>query len=119
MAADDTLGAEAPAHVQGPRRLWQFRRTHITACAEASSRGRGMPARRLTTILPEMTLAEAIETTHIHRGAGETGAYTVFVTTQPCGASRHAIVRLFAESWRRSRALSRPAVAYWWVWLSG
>jgi hypothetical protein len=32
-----------------------------------------MLARRLTTILPAMTLAEAIETTRIHRVAGLTG----------------------------------------------
>ena len=31
-----------------------------------------MLARRLTTILPAMTLAEAIETTRIHRVAGLT-----------------------------------------------
>jgi predicted ATPase with chaperone activity len=35
-----------------------------------------MLARRLTTILPTMTLAEAIETTRIHRVAGLTGART-------------------------------------------
>ena len=36
--------------------------------------GKSMLARRLTTILPAMTLAEAIETTRIHRVAGRTGA---------------------------------------------
>jgi magnesium chelatase family protein len=35
-----------------------------------------MLARRLTTILPAMTLAEAIETTQIHRVAGLTGDRT-------------------------------------------
>jgi predicted ATPase with chaperone activity len=35
--------------------------------------GKSMLARRLTTILPAMTLAEAIETTRIHRVAGLTG----------------------------------------------
>ena len=35
-----------------------------------------MLARRLTTILPTMTLAEAIETTRIHRIAGLTGDRT-------------------------------------------
>jgi len=45
--------------------------------------GSGMPmlARRLTTILPAMTLAEAMETTHIHRVAGLIGDRTVYVTT--------------------------------------
>jgi magnesium chelatase family protein len=42
-----------------------------------------MLARRLTTILPAMTLAEAIETTRIHRAAGLTGARTALVTTRP------------------------------------
>jgi hypothetical protein len=40
-------------------------------------------ARRLTTILPAMTLAEAIETTRIHSVAGLTGARTAVVTTRP------------------------------------
>jgi magnesium chelatase family protein len=39
-----------------------------------------MLARRLTTILPAMTLAEAIETTRIHRVAGLTGDRTALVT---------------------------------------
>jgi predicted ATPase with chaperone activity len=43
--------------------------------------GKSMLARRLTTILPAMTLAEAIETTRIHSVAGLTGAHAAFVTT--------------------------------------
>jgi predicted ATPase with chaperone activity len=39
-----------------------------------------MLARRLTTILPVMTLAEAIETTRIHRVAGLTGDRAVVIT---------------------------------------
>ena len=42
-----------------------------------------MLARQLTTILPAMTLAEAIETTRIHRVAGLTGDRTAVVTTRP------------------------------------
>jgi predicted ATPase with chaperone activity len=42
-----------------------------------------MLARRLTTILPAMTLAEAIETTRIHSVAGLTGDRTALVTTRP------------------------------------
>ena len=38
-----------------------------------------MLARRLTTILPTMALAEAIETTRLHRVAGLTGARTAFM----------------------------------------
>jgi magnesium chelatase family protein len=50
-----------------------------------------MLARRLTTILPEMTLAEAIETTRIHRVAGLTGGRTAFVTMRPFRAPHHTI----------------------------
>jgi magnesium chelatase family protein len=45
-----------------------------------------MLARRLTTILPAMTLAEALETTRIHRVAGFTGDRTASVTIRPCCA---------------------------------
>jgi magnesium chelatase family protein len=50
-----------------------------------------MVARRLTTILPDMTLAEAIDTTRIHRVAGLTGDRTAVVTTRPCRAPHHTI----------------------------
>ena len=50
-----------------------------------------MLARRLTTILPAMRLAEALETTRIHRVAGLTGARTAVVTTRPCRAPHHTI----------------------------
>ncbi len=53
--------------------------------------GTSMLARRLTTILPEMTLAEAIDTTRIHSVAGLTGRRTAFVTTRPCRAPHHTI----------------------------
>jgi magnesium chelatase family protein len=42
-----------------------------------------MLARRLTSILPAMSLAEALETTRIHRVAGLTGDRTAFVTASP------------------------------------
>jgi magnesium chelatase family protein len=42
-----------------------------------------MLARRLTTILPPMMLAEVIETTRIHRVAGLTGDRTAFVIARP------------------------------------
>jgi magnesium chelatase family protein len=50
-----------------------------------------MLARRLTTILPEMTLAEALDTTRIHRVAGRTGARTTFITTRPFRAPHYTI----------------------------
>jgi magnesium chelatase family protein len=50
-----------------------------------------MLARRLTTILPAMTLAETIETTRIHRGAGLTGGRTALITIRPCRAPHHSV----------------------------
>jgi hypothetical protein len=40
----------------------------------------------LTTILPAMRLAEALETRRLHRVAGLTGPRTALVTTRPCHA---------------------------------
>jgi magnesium chelatase family protein len=53
--------------------------------------GKSRLARRLTTILTAMSLAEALETTCIHRGAGLTGARTTLVTTRPCRAPHQTI----------------------------
>jgi magnesium chelatase family protein len=50
-----------------------------------------MLARRLTTILPDMTLAEAIDTTRIHSVAGLTSGGTTVVTTRPIRAPYHTI----------------------------
>jgi hypothetical protein len=44
-------------------------------------------ARHLTAILPAMTVAEALETTRIHRVAGVTGDSTAQMTIRPCCAS--------------------------------
>jgi magnesium chelatase family protein len=45
-----------------------------------------MLARRLTTILPAMSLAEALDTTRMHRVAGRTGGRTALVASRPCRA---------------------------------
>lgn len=50
-----------------------------------------MLARRLTTILPAMTLAEAIETTRIHCVVCLTGDRTALVTTRPFRSPHHTI----------------------------
>ena len=47
--------------------------------------------RCLTTILPDLTLAEAIETTRIHPVAGDTGERTALVTTRPCRRPHHPL----------------------------
>ena len=49
-----------------------------------------MLARRLTTILPAMTLAEAIETTRIHSVAGLTGDRTSHPFRAPHDTSSNA-----------------------------
>jgi magnesium chelatase family protein len=48
-------------------------------------------AQQPATILPAMTLAEAIEITRIHRVAGLTGDRTALVTTRPCRAPHDTI----------------------------
>jgi magnesium chelatase family protein len=50
-----------------------------------------MLARRLTTILPAMTLAEAIETVRIHSVAGVTDNRTALITARPFRAPHHTI----------------------------
>jgi hypothetical protein len=50
-----------------------------------------MLARRLTTIRPAMTRAEALATTRIHRVAGLMSDRTAVVTTRPCRAPHHTI----------------------------
>ena len=50
-----------------------------------------MLVRRLTTILPAMTLAKAIETTRIHSVVGLTGDRTALVATRPFRAPQHTI----------------------------
>jgi Magnesium chelatase, subunit ChlI len=46
---------------------------------------------RLTTIVPLMTLAEAIGTTRLHRVPGRTGDRTAVVAIRPCRAPHHTI----------------------------
>jgi magnesium chelatase family protein len=50
-----------------------------------------MLARRLTPIRPALNLADALETTRIHRVAGRTNDRTALVTTRPCRAPLHPI----------------------------
>ena len=50
-----------------------------------------MLARRLTTVLPAMTLPEAIDTTRIHSVAGLTGDRMAWVTMRPFRAPHHIL----------------------------
>jgi magnesium chelatase family protein len=63
----------------------------ITSCSSAPGSGKSTLARRLATLLPAMRLAEALETTRIHRVAGLTSGRPAVVTTRPCQAPHHTI----------------------------
>src|ERR671918_2299505 len=67
------------------------RSAHNVLLLDPPGAGKSMLARRLTTILPALTLAEAIETTRIHRVAGLTGERTALVPTRPCRARHHTL----------------------------
>jgi magnesium chelatase family protein len=53
--------------------------------------GKTMLARRLPTILPPLSLQEALETTKIHSVAGVLASNTALVTTRPFRAPHHTI----------------------------
>jgi magnesium chelatase family protein len=53
--------------------------------------GKSMLARRLATILPEMTLDEAIDTPCINSVVGVPGRQTACVTPRPCRTPYHTI----------------------------
>jgi predicted ATPase with chaperone activity len=71
--------------------------------------GAGTPrlARQLITILPAMTLAEAIETTRIHRVAGRTGDRTALVTSRPFRTPHHTISDAGLIGWGRVPSLGK------------
>jgi predicted ATPase with chaperone activity len=75
MARNTLRGEDAAALPAGVR--------PIISSSSAPGAGTSRLARRLTTILLAMTLAEALETTRMHRGAGLTGDRTALVTTRP------------------------------------
>jgi Magnesium chelatase, subunit ChlI len=75
-------------------------------------------ARRLTTILPAMPHADALETTRLHRVAGRTGARPALVTRRPCRAphrpisdvARNPSISLFqAAAWTLAVLVSTPS----------
>jgi predicted ATPase with chaperone activity len=70
--------------------------SHSLLLLRPTEAGKLMLARRLTTILPAMTLAEAIETTRIHRVASFTEGFTTGNSRMPslpaaCPANRYLI----------------------------
>jgi hypothetical protein len=81
----------SPSVGRMPRRRGCRRSAHNLPLPGPPGAGQSRLARRPTTILPAMRLAEAIETPHIHRVAGHTGARTAVVTTRPSRATPHTI----------------------------
>ena len=53
--------------------------------------GKSMMAKRLPSILPPLTLQEALETTKIHSVAGKLGSDTTLMTTRPFRSPHHTI----------------------------
>ena len=53
--------------------------------------GKTMLAKRLPTVLPPMSLAEALETTKIHSVAGKTGKNTGLISLRPFRSPHHTI----------------------------
>jgi hypothetical protein len=74
-----------------PRKMLGRRCGHNVLLAGSPGAGKSMLAHRLTTILPDLTLAEALETTRIHSVAGHTDGRGVLVTTRPFRASHPTI----------------------------
>jgi Magnesium chelatase, subunit ChlI len=75
-----------------------------------------MLARRLTTILPAMRLADALETTRLLRVASSTGARTA----RPFHAPRHTIsdVGLIGGAPRRCREKSHLYITTYSFWMN-
>lgn len=53
--------------------------------------GKSMMAKRLPSILPQLTLAESLETTQIHSVAGKLGAQTSLIAQRPFRSPHHTI----------------------------
>lgn len=64
---------------------------HNTLMIGPPGSGKSMMAKRLPTILPEMSIDEAIETTRIHSVSGKLGANTALVTRRPFRSPHHTI----------------------------
>jgi len=79
-----------------------------------------MLARRLVTILPAMSLAEALETTRIHGVAGLTSRRIAVVTARPFWGPHHPIaeVGMIGGTSGPCRGRSRWRIIASWCWMS-
>lgn len=64
---------------------------HNVLMVGAPGSGKSMIAKRLPSILPPLTLAEALETTKIHSVAGNLGRGAMLMTARPFRAPHHSI----------------------------
>ena len=62
---------------------------HNVIMVGAPGSGKTMLARRMPTIMPPMTLEEALETTKVHSVAGKIGAHKGLIYTRPFRAPHH------------------------------
>ncbi len=64
--------------------------------------GKTMLAKRFPTILPDLTLAEALETTKIHSVAGLLPSHTPLIATRPFRSPHHTISEAGKVQWEVS-----------------